>query len=148
MCKQNFDKEKAKRYIVVLAKKYKEDEERVISDEYLNWLEQFVHRIISFYDEANIVAYCNEYTEEEKENIYVISVLYNAISNYYDKNNIEYDVEESEFFNQAVTVNLSRYTTIEMRLWRGQGTVTNVTLIDAGSGKVNIEDIVAFAKGD
>ena len=105
-----------------------EKENKVLSDDYLNWLAEFIKREEWFDDEANRVGYSDVYTEEEKENIYLVSTLFSIVSNYYDKNGIKHDVLKAEFFNQAVTVNLTEDVSIEMRIWCGQGSVTEVSL--------------------
>lgn len=121
---------------------YVERHRKVLQEDYITWLTEFVKRIKSFDDEPNRVHYCGEYTPEEQEKIYLISTLFSEISDYYEKNNIEFDVMKADFFNQAVTVNLEDEVSIEMRLWVGQGSETDVSLIKAGTGKVNIWDVV------
>jgi len=120
-----------------------EREKRVLGEDYLNWLAEFVKREEAFDDEANRVGYSDVYTEEEKEKIYLVSTLFSIVSNYYDKNGIDLDVLKADFFNQAVTVNITNDVSIEMRIWCGQGAVTDVSLIETGTGKVDIKDIIA-----
>ncbi len=123
-----------------------EKENTVLSEEYLNWLAEFVKREECFDDEANRVGYSEVYTEEEKEKIHLVSTLFSIVSNYYDKNGIDHDVLKSQFYNQAVTVNLTDEVSIEMRIWCGQGAVTDVSLIETKSGKVNIKDVIEARK--
>lgn len=52
----------------------------------------------------------------------------------------------AQFYNQAVTVNLTDEVTIEMRIWCGQGAVTDVSLIKTKKGKVNIKDVIKARK--
>lgn len=119
-------------------------EKTVLSEDYLNWLANFIKREEWFDDEANRVGYSDVYTEEEKDKIYFVSTLFSIVSNYYDKHGIEHDVLKADFFNQAVTVNLTEDVSIEMRIWCGQGSVTDVSLIEAGKGKVDIKDVISF----
>ena len=119
-----------------------EKRNKVLSQEYINWLSVFIKKVEAFDDEPNNVHYNDNYTEDEKEKIYLVSTLFSVISEYYDKNNIEYDIEMVNFYNRGVTVNLTSDTAIEMRLWCGQGAVTDVALIEAGTGKVNMKDVV------
>ena len=119
-----------------------EREKRVLSEDYLKWLSEFVKREEAFDDEPNRVEYCEKYTEDEKEKIHLVSTLFSIVSEYYDKHGMEYNVLEAKFYNQAVTVNLTEDISIEMRIWCGQGSVTNVSLIQIGTGKVDIKTIV------
>ena len=119
-----------------------EKEKRVLGEDYLNWLAEFVKREEWFDDEANRVGYSDKYTEEEKEKIHLVSTLFSIVSNYYDKNGIEHDVLKADFFNQAVTVDLTDDVSIEMRIWCGQGAVTDVSLIKTKTGKINIKDVI------
>ena len=80
----------------------------------------------------------------EKEKIHLVSTLFSIVSNYYDKHGIEHDVLKAEFYNQAVTINLTEEVSIEMRIWCGQGSVTDVSLIEIGTGKVDIKDVIVF----
>ena len=124
-----------------------ERENKVLSNEYMSWISSFIKRVETFEDEPNYVHYSGKYTQEEENNISLVSTLFSVISQYYDKNNIEHHVEKSMFNNAGVTVNLIDGTSIKLRLWCGQGAVTAVSLIEAGTGKVDIKDIVAtFAK--
>lgn len=120
-----------------------ERQNKVLSEEYLNWLSEFIKRVKNFDDEPNIVHYSSNYTSEEKEKIFLASTLFSVISEYYEKNDIEYHVEKANFYNFGVTVNLTDDTSIEMRLWRGQGALTVVSLIETGTGKVDIKDVIA-----
>ena len=120
---------------------------KVLSQEYINWLSKFTQKVKAFDDEANFVHYSDNYTEAEKENIFLVSTLFSVLSAFYDKNCLEYDIKKANFHNIAVTVNLTDDTSVELRLWLGQGAVTTVSLIAAGSGKVDIQDvIVSFVK--
>lgn len=123
-----------------------EKEKRVLGEDYINWLAEFVKREEAFDDEPNRVGYSDVYTDEEKEKIHLVSTLFSLVSNYYDKNGIEHDVLKATFFNQAVTVNLTDDVSIEMRIWCGQGAVTDVSLIEAKTGKVNIKDVIEARK--
>lgn len=137
------DEEEVRRSCSGFVQQLIEKEKRVLGDEYLNWLAEFIKREEWFDDEANRVGYSDVYTEGEKEKIYLISTLFSVVSNYYEKNGIEHDVLKADFFNQAVTVNLTDDIAIEMRIWCGQGAVTDVSLIETGTGKVDIKDIIA-----
>ena len=121
-----------------------EKEERVLKEDYLNWLAEFVKCEEAFDDEPNRVGYSDVYTEDEKEKIHLVSTLFSVVSKYYEKHGIEYDVVKANFFNQAVTVNLTEDLSIEMRIWCGQGAVTDVSLIEKGTGKVNIKDVIEY----
>ena len=120
-----------------------EREKKVLSDDYLNWLVEFIKREEWFDDEANRVGYCGKYTEEEQEKIHLVSTLFSIVSNYYEKQGIDYDVKKADFFNQGVTVNLTEEVAIEMRIWCGQGAVTDVSHIEKGTGKVHIKTVIA-----
>ena len=41
-----------------------------------------------------------------------------------------------------VVINLDSEVAIEMITWIGQGAETQVTLVPAGSGKINLEDVL------
>lgn len=140
------DKQEKKQKHLGFVQKLIEREKMVLEDTYLNWLTEFVKREDAFDDESNRIAYCGKYTEEEQEKIQLVSTLFSIVSNYYEKHGLEHDVVKADFFNQAVTINLINETSIEMRLWCGQGAVTEVSLIGTGTGKVDISDVVAFAK--
>lgn len=120
-----------------------ERENNVLSEEYLNWLSEFIKKVGTFDDEPNLVEYSVNYTREEKEKIYLVSTLFSVIHKYYEKNEIEYHVEKANFYNFGVTVNLTDDTAIEMRLWCGQGALTCVSLIETGTGKVDMKDVIA-----
>jgi hypothetical protein len=45
-----------------------------------------------------------------------------------------------------VVINLDSETTIEMITWIGQGAETQVTLVAAGSGKINLCDVLKYNK--
>lgn len=120
-----------------------EERNRVLSEEYLNWLSEFIKREESFDDEPNRVHYSKNYTPEEKEKINLVSTLFSTLSEYYDRNGIEYHIEKANFYNRGVTVNLTADTAIEMTLWCGQGALTVVSLIESGTGKIDIKDVIA-----
>ena len=140
------DEDELRRNYTGYVQKLIEKEKRVLGEDYLNWLVEFIKREQAFDDEPNRVAYCGKYTEEEQEKIHLVSTLFSLVSNYYEKHGVEYDVVKADFFNQGVTVNLTEDVTIEMRIWHGQGAVTDVSLIEPGTGKVNIEDVQSYIK--
>jgi len=138
------DEQEVRRSYLGYVQQLIEKEKRVLGEDYLNWLAEFVKREEAFDDEANRVGYSDVYTEEEKEKIHLVSTLFSIVSNYYDKHGIEHDVLKAEFYNQAVTINLTEEVSIEMRIWCGQGSVTDVSLIEIGTGKVDIKDVIVF----
>lgn len=140
------DEQEVKQNYSSFVKALIEREKTVLKEDYLNWLAAFVKREEWFDDEANRVGYSDVYTEDEKDKIYLVSTLFSIISKYYDNHDLDYDIQKADFFNQAVTVNLTEDVSIEMRIWCGQGSVTDVSLIEKGTGKVHIADVIEFAK--
>lgn len=119
---------------------------RVLSDEYILWLIRFVSKDAETDNDNNMLELKPLDRKTETENVNLLSVLFSVVADYYEKNNIEFDVQESKYYNKGVVVNLTDSITIHMRSWCSDNGIIDVTLIDNAVCNVNISDVVAFAK--
>ena len=112
-----------------------------LKPEYISWLKEYVkeHKFIT--DNPNSVEN-RAASEEDQEKIYKISKFFNLVSNSCEKRNIEVEGRENGFVRLMVVINLDTETTVEMITWIGQGAETQATLVAAGSGNINLDDVL------
>ena len=112
-----------------------------LKPEYVSWLKEYVkeHKFIT--DNPNTTENSLA-SEEDQERIYKISKFFNLVTESAEKRGIDVEGRENGFVRLMVVVNLDSETTIEMITWIGQGAETQVTLVPAGSGKINLEDVL------
>ncbi|MBR6689246.1 MAG: hypothetical protein IKL68_04450 [Clostridia bacterium] len=112
-----------------------------LKPEYISWLKRYVKEHKFFTDNPNATEN-RAASEEEQERIYKISKFFYLVHGYCEKHGIEVEGSENGFVRLMVVINLDDETTIEMITWIGQGAETQVTLVGAGSGKINLADVL------
>lgn len=112
-----------------------------LKPEYISWLKEYVKEHKFFTDNPN-TAENSAASEEDQERIYKISKFFYLVHQYCEKHGIEVEGCENGFVRLMVVINLDNETTIEVITWIGQGAETQVTLVGAGSGKINLEDVL------
>ena len=112
-----------------------------LKPEYISWLKEYVkeHKFIT--DNPNTTAN-RKASEEDMERIYKVSKFFRLVSESAEKRDIEVEGRENGFVRLMVVINLDSEIAIEMITWIGQGAETQVTLVPAGSGKINLEDVL------
>lgn len=112
-----------------------------LKHEYISWLKEYIkeHKFIT--DNPNTTE--NSLASEgDQERIYKISKFFNLVAESAEKRGIDVEGRENGFVRLMVVVNLDSETTIEMITWIGQGAETQATLVPAGTGKINLEDVL------
>ena len=112
-----------------------------LKPEYISWLKEYVKEHKFFTDNPNTTANSLA-TEADQENIYKISKFFTLVSTSCEKRGIEVDGRENGFVRLMVVINLDEEIAIEMITWIGQGAETQVTLVPAGAGKINLKDVL------
>ena len=122
-------------------KKYLENWNRILSDDYIKWLEEFILKHQSFCDDPNTQWFAT-LTESEQKNVLQISKLFSRVLEYFDNNGIDVKEVVADFFNMAVSVKLSDKVAIELITFIGQGAVTEVFIIPIDDAKVDLKRII------
>ncbi len=112
-----------------------------LKPEYISWLKEYVkeHKFVT--DNPNTTEN-RVASAEDQERVYKISKFFRLVSESAEKRGIEVEGRENGFVRLMVVINLDSETTIEMITWIGQGAETQATLVAAGSGKINLEDVL------